>query len=79
MSLRFLSSAVLALALSTGAAWAGDENRTGKRLPETTGSVGGVYEAPAAFGIPQPNTGALLPRGRSSFNADTARARHYER
>lgn len=79
MSLRLLSSAVLALALSAGAASAGDQGRVGKRAPETTGSVRGVSDVPTAFGIPEPNTGALLPRGRSSFNADTARARHYER
>lgn len=79
MSTRLLSSAVLALALSAGAAAAGDQDRTGRRAPETTGSVRGETEAPFLFGVPQQNPGALLPRGRSTFNADTARARHYER
>lgn len=78
MSARLVSGAVLALVLSVGAASAGDRDRAGKRLPETTGSIQAA-EAPTLFGVPQQHPGALLPRGRSRFNADTARARHYER
>ncbi|BAU91926.1 hypothetical protein MPPM_3321 [Methylorubrum populi] len=82
MSARILSIAFVALAVSAGAASAGDRGRTiDQPRPETTGSIG-RSSGPIDFFAPPPyDPRDLGPRAasRSSFNADTARARHYVR
>ncbi|MFG7486737.1 hypothetical protein ABEV34_02250 [Methylorubrum rhodesianum] len=49
--------------------------------PETTGSIGRPSGPTDFFAPPpyDPNDPALRSASRSSFNSDTARARHYAR
>ncbi len=82
MSARILSFALLALAVSAGGASAGDRGRMGdSQRPETTGSIGRPSGPTDFFAPPpyDPNDPALRSASRSSFNSDTARARHYAR
>lgn len=82
MSARTLSAALLMLAVSAGGAFAGDRSRmTAHPQPQTTGSIGGASGPFDVVGMPgqDPRLAAPRPPARSSFNPDTARARHYAR
>ncbi|MCJ2030258.1 hypothetical protein MKK50_12735 [Methylobacterium sp. J-043] len=82
MSVRIFSAALIALAVSAGGAFAGDRGRmAGAQQPETTGSVPRSAEGLNLFGVPDRDPGLVASQrpARSTFNANTARARHYER
>ncbi|AMB46164.1 hypothetical protein [Methylobacterium sp. AMS5] len=82
MSVRIFSAALIALAVSAGGALAGDRGRiAGAQQAETTGSVARSAEPLNLFGVPDRDPSLFAPQRqtRSTFNANTARARHYER
>jgi hypothetical protein len=82
MSVRIFSAALVALAVSSGGAFAGDRGRmAGAQQPEATGSVSRSAEPLNLFGVPERDPRLVAPerQTRSTFNANTARARHYER
>ncbi|KQQ29362.1 hypothetical protein ASF53_19185 [Methylobacterium sp. Leaf123] len=82
MSVRIFSAALVVLAVSAGGAFAGDRGRmVGAQQPETTGSVPRSAEPLNLFGLPDRDPSSFAPQrpSRSTFNANTARARHYER
>lgn len=82
MSARIFSAAFLALAFSAGGAFAGDRSRLpANQQPDSTGSLGRPSDPLNLFEAPPYDPRDLGPRAaaRSSFNPDTARARHYAR
>lgn len=82
MSAHTVSAALLVFAFSAGGALAGDRSRMpANPQAETTGSVGRLSEPFGLFEAPPYDPRDLGPRaaGRSGFNPDTARARHYAR
>lgn len=82
MSVRILTGAALALALTAGSALAQTPRTPGDgRGPATTGSLRAPAPGARAFATAEPAPSLFGPQRpvRSTFNADTARARHYER
>lgn len=82
MTIRILTGAALILASTVGSAAAQTARAPGgDRAPAVTGSLRAPGSGANAFeaAAPAPSLFGLQRPARSTFNANTARARHYER
>lgn len=82
MTIRILTGAALILASTVGSAAAQTARAPGgDRAPAVTGSLRAPGSGANAFeaGAPAPSLFGPQRSARSTFNANTARARHYER